>query len=57
MDRSIMEGDPHKMIEGMMIGGLCGRSQRRLYLRESGISAGDQPFETGNFTGRGKRSF
>lgn len=34
MDRSIMEGDPHRMIEGMMIAGLaCGASQGYIYVR------------------------
>jgi NADH-quinone oxidoreductase subunit F len=34
MDRSIMEGDPHRMIEGMMIAGLaCGASKGYIYVR------------------------
>jgi len=34
MDRSIMEGDPHRMLEGMMIAGLaCGASQGYIYVR------------------------
>ena len=34
MDRSIMEGDPHKMIEGMMIGAyLVGASEGYIYVR------------------------
>jgi NADH-quinone oxidoreductase subunit F len=34
MDRSIMEGDPHRMIEGMMIAGLaCGASEGYIYVR------------------------
>ena len=34
MDRSIMEGDPHKMLEGMMIAGLaCGASEGYIYVR------------------------
>lgn len=34
MDRSIMEGDPHRMIEGMMIAGLaCGASEGYVYVR------------------------
>lgn len=34
MDRSIMEGDPHRMIEGMMIAGFaCGASQGYIYVR------------------------
>jgi len=34
MDRSIMEGDPHRMLEGMMISALaCGASQGYIYVR------------------------
>lgn len=34
MDRSIMEGDPHRMIEGMMIAGLaCGANEGYIYVR------------------------
>ncbi len=34
MDRSIMEGDPHKMLEGMLIAGLaCGATQGYIYVR------------------------
>ena len=34
MDRSIMEGDPHKMIEGMMIAGIaCGAQNGYIYVR------------------------
>jgi len=34
MDRSIMEGDPHLMLEGMMIGGLvCGAAEGYIYVR------------------------
>lgn len=34
MDRSIMEGDPHSVLEGMMIAGLsCGADQGYLYVR------------------------
>ena len=34
MDRSIMEGDPHRMIEGMMIAGVaCGASEGYIYVR------------------------
>ena len=34
MDRSIMEGDPHRMLEGMMIAGLaCGASEAYIYVR------------------------
>ncbi len=34
MDRSIMEGDPHRMIEGMMIGALaCGATEGYIYVR------------------------
>lgn len=34
MDRSIMEGDPHRMIEGMMIAGIaCGAHEGYIYVR------------------------
>ncbi len=34
MDRSIMEGDPHKMLEGMMIAGVaCGATEGYIYVR------------------------
>ena len=34
MDRSIMEGDPHRMLEGMMIAGIaCGASEGYIYVR------------------------
>lgn len=34
MDRSIMEGDPHRMLEGMMIAGLaCGATKGYIYVR------------------------
>ncbi len=34
MDRSIMEGDPHRILEGMMIAGVaCGASEGYIYVR------------------------
>lgn len=34
MDRSIMEGDPHRMLEGMMIAGVaCGAAEGYIYVR------------------------
>ena len=34
MDRSVMEGDPHRMLEGMMIAGVaCGASEGYIYVR------------------------
>jgi len=34
MDRSIMEGDPHRMLEGMMIAGVaCGADEGYIYVR------------------------
>lgn len=34
MDRSLMEGDPHRIIEGMIIAGIaCGATEGRIYLR------------------------
>ena len=40
MDRSIMEGDPHRMIEGMLIAGLCRRRAGGLYLCPRRVSHG-----------------
>ena len=39
MDRSIMEGDPHRMLEGMMIAGARVRRDRGVHLRARRISA------------------
>lgn len=34
MDRSVMEGDPHRLLEGMMIAGVaCGASEGYIYVR------------------------
>ena len=34
MDRSIMEGDPHRVLEGMMIAGIaCGAQEGYIYVR------------------------
>lgn len=34
MDRSVMEGDPHRVLEGMMIAGIaCGANQGYIYVR------------------------
>ena len=40
MDRSILEGDPHSLIEGMLLGGYAIGASRRLRLRARGVSAG-----------------
>ena len=48
-----MEGDPHKMLEGMIIAGICGCAQEGYVLCKSRISAGSQPFEDSDRTGRG----
>ena len=55
MDRSIMEGDPHRMLEGMMIAGIaCGAQEGYIYVRaeyplaiERLRNAIDQMYETG----------
>ena len=41
MDRSVLEGDPHSVIEGMIIAGLRHRRGTRLHLLPGGVSAGD----------------
>ncbi len=50
MDRSIMEGDPHKMIEGMMIAAYA-VGGRGIHLCPRRVSAGDQSSEAGNCSG------
>ena len=40
MDRSIMEGDPHKMLEGMLVGACLSRCAERIYLCSCRVSAG-----------------
>ena len=40
MDRSVLEGDPHSVIEGHDYRGLCHRSYQRLFLYPRGISPG-----------------
>ena len=42
MDRSIMEGNPHSVIEGMMIAAPRRRQRRGLHLRPRGVSAGSR---------------
>ena len=37
MDRSILEGDPHAVIEAMIIGGYAIGGEQRLYVYQSGI--------------------
>ena len=39
MDGSVMEGDPYKLIEGMMLAALRSRSRRWLYLCTCGVSS------------------
>ena len=40
MDRSVLEGNPHLVLEGMLIAAYAIGSQRRLCLRSGGISPG-----------------
>jgi hypothetical protein len=42
MDRAVMEGDPHAVIEGMIIGGLRHRRPPGLHLRAPRISPGGE---------------
>ena len=51
MDRSILEGDPHSLIEGMTIAAYAIGAQRGLYLLPGGIPAGDRPPENGHRPG------
>ena len=40
MDRSLLEGNPHSVIEGLMIGGYAIGAPRGLHLRAPGVPAG-----------------
>ena len=44
MDRSVMEGDPHRMIEGMMIAAYAVQHMR-IHLCKGRIPAGSQKTE------------
>ena len=45
MDRSVLESDPHRVLEGMIDCRLRGGSKSGLHLRARGVSAGDQEAE------------
>ena len=55
MDRSLMEGNPHAVIEGMMIAARGRRGRRRILLRSYGVSPGGQTDSQGGSGGRGIR--
>ena len=44
MDRSVLESDPHRVLEGMIIAALRDRRRARLHLLPRGISAGGEAF-------------
>ena len=52
MDRSVLESDPHRVLEGMAIAGLRGGRQTGLHLRARRVSAGDQAAEDRHPPGR-----
>ena len=56
MDRSIMEGNPHSVLEGMMIAGVAAGSARGLYLRPRRVSAGGEAAAGGHRQGCGGRA-
>lgn len=56
MDRSIMEGNPHSVLEGMMIARPRRGQRRGVYLCPGGVSAGREPAESGHCQGGGVRS-
>ena len=43
MDRSVLESDPHRVLEGMAIAALCSRSHPGLRLRPRRVPPSDQP--------------
>lgn len=53
MDRSVLEGDPHSLIEGMIIGGYAMGATQGVILLPCGVSSCDQ--ETGDRYGSGQR--
>jgi bidirectional [NiFe] hydrogenase diaphorase subunit len=46
MDRSVLESDPHRVLEGMAIAAYAVGADRRLHLCPLGISAGGQAAES-----------
>ncbi len=58
MDRSIMEGNPHSVLEGMMIAGRRrGQRTKGYILCPGGVSAGREPAEGGHCQGGGSTVF
>ena len=55
MDASIMDGDPHAVIEGMIIAAYAHRRPRGLHLRARRVPAGRQAPAPGDRPGRGAR--
>ena len=56
MDRSVMEGDPHRVIEGMAHCGLRRGRVQGLHLRARGISGGGEPADHGAARGAPARA-
>ena len=54
MDRSVLEGDPHAVLEGMIIAGLCHWRQAGFYLLPGRISPGHQTLADRHRTGQGE---
>ncbi len=55
MDRSVFEGDPHSVLEGMAIAAHTVGAQARLHLRQRRISPGRRAFEDRSGPGPGVR--
>ena len=55
MDRCVLEGNPHRVLEGMMIGAWAVGARTGLYLRSQGISAGGPACQAGGAAGPGIR--
>ena len=50
MDRSILEGDPHSVVEGMVVCGYCTGASRGIGLYQGRIPAGDRTAENSHQT-------
>ncbi len=53
MDRALLEGNPHAVLEGMIIGGLRHRRARRLHLRPPRVPPGGGERDPRHRAGRG----
>ena len=56
MDRTVLEGDPHAVLEGMLIGAYAIGATRRFHLRPQRVSAGHRDPRTRHRRGREARA-